>query len=100
MEAAGGSSISQLVLTQKNLLAEIIAKTAMNQANNELLSVLTREGVLINVSVRYWRGQKKLRPEDIGLNSSNCFRASNQPWTYLNAFRSDLRPAFSSNAKY
>jgi hypothetical protein len=36
---------------------------------NNLLSVLTREGVLINVSVRYWRGQKKLKPEDIGLNS-------------------------------
>ena len=34
---------------------------------NQLLDVLTREGVLINVSVRYWRGCKKLRPEDIGL---------------------------------
>ncbi len=32
-----------------------------------LLDVLTREGVLISVSVRYWRGCKKLRPEDIGL---------------------------------
>ena len=38
-----------------------------NNHNSELLSVLTREGVLINVSVRYWRGCKKLRPEDIGL---------------------------------
>lgn len=43
----------------------------METTNQNLLSVLTREGVLINVSVRYWRGQKKLRPEDIGLNSSN-----------------------------
>src|SRR3954468_23750855 len=34
---------------------------------NNLLDVLTREGVLINVSVRYWRGCKKLRPEDLGL---------------------------------
>lgn len=38
---------------------------------NSLLSALTREGVLINVSVRYWRGCKKLRPEDIGLKSSD-----------------------------
>ncbi len=36
---------------------------------NNLLDVLTREGVLINVSVRYWRGCKKLRPEDIGLKA-------------------------------
>jgi hypothetical protein len=39
--------------------------------NNSLLSVLTREGVLINVSVRYWRGTKKLKPEDIGLKKSD-----------------------------
>ena len=35
---------------------------------NDLLKVLTREGVLLSVSVRYWRGCKKLRPEDLGLN--------------------------------
>ena len=35
--------------------------------HNHLLEVLTREGVLINVSVRYWRASKKLRPEDLGL---------------------------------
>ena len=35
--------------------------------DNSLLDVLTREGVLINVSVRYWRGCKKLKAEDIGL---------------------------------
>lgn len=34
---------------------------------NPLLQSLTREGVLINVSVRYWRAHKKLRAEDIGL---------------------------------
>ena len=34
---------------------------------NPLLQSLTREGVLINVSVRYWRAHKKLRPEDLGL---------------------------------
>ena len=38
--------------------------------NNQLLDVLTRAGVLINVSVRYWRGCKKLRPEDLGLKHS------------------------------
>lgn len=35
---------------------------------NDLLRVLTREGVLLNVSVRYWRGCKKLKAEDIGLD--------------------------------
>ena len=35
---------------------------------NNLLDVLTREGVLVNVSVRYWRAQKKLNAEDIGLD--------------------------------
>lgn len=38
---------------------------------NGLLSALTREGVLISVSVRYWRATKKLKPEDIGLNPNN-----------------------------
>jgi hypothetical protein len=36
--------------------------------NSDLLRVLTRQGVLLNASVRYWRGCKKLRAEDIGLN--------------------------------
>ncbi|MCX6887724.1 MAG: DUF3150 domain-containing protein [Verrucomicrobiota bacterium] len=36
-------------------------------SNENLLSVLTREGVLIKVGISYWRGNKKLRPEDIGL---------------------------------
>jgi hypothetical protein len=35
---------------------------------NHLLEVLTREGVLINVSVRYWRAAKKLKAEDVGLD--------------------------------
>jgi hypothetical protein len=39
--------------------------------DNSLLHVLTREGVLINVSVRYWRGCKKLRPEDLGLDAED-----------------------------
>src|SRR5216683_2875787 len=37
--------------------------------NRDLLQVLTREGVLISVSVRYWRGCKKLNAEDLGLDS-------------------------------
>jgi hypothetical protein len=37
---------------------------------SELLNVLTREGVLVKVSVSYWRGCKKLKPEDLGLKSS------------------------------
>lgn len=43
----------------------------MNENNNHLLDVLTREGVLINVSVRYWRATKKLNAEDLGLNPNN-----------------------------
>ena len=37
--------------------------------NRDLLQVLTREGVLLSVSVRYWRGCKKLNAEDLGLDS-------------------------------
>src|SRR4051812_31692028 len=40
-------------------------------SNPNLLSILTREGVLIKVSVRYWRGTKKLTPEDLGLKESD-----------------------------
>jgi len=36
--------------------------------NQPLLAVLTRKGVLISISVRYWRAAKKLRPEDHGLD--------------------------------
>lgn len=43
----------------------------MENNNGDLLRVLTREGVLLSVSVRYWRGCKKLRPEDLGLNPRN-----------------------------
>jgi hypothetical protein len=32
------------------------------------LDVLSREGVLIDVSVRYWRASKKLKAEDLGLD--------------------------------
>lgn len=42
----------------------------MNTSNQTLLDVLTREGVLLNVSIRYWRGCKKLQAEDIGLDST------------------------------
>jgi len=41
----------------------------LNESNSNLLDVLTREGVLINVSVRFWRGCKKLKPEDLGLDA-------------------------------
>ncbi len=43
----------------------------MSSSNQALLDVLTREGVLINVSVRYWRGCKKLKPEDLGLDAQD-----------------------------
>ena len=38
---------------------------------NQLLSLLTREGVLVSVSVRFWRGCKKLKAEDLGLKSAD-----------------------------
>ena len=39
--------------------------------DSPLLSLLTREGVLVKVSVRYWRGCKKLKAEDLGLKSAD-----------------------------
>jgi hypothetical protein len=42
-----------------------------NNNNNHLLDALTREGVLISVSVRYWRATRKLNPEDLGLDRNN-----------------------------
>jgi hypothetical protein len=42
-----------------------------NDRNQHLLEALTREGVLINVSVRYWRATKKLNAEDLGLDRDN-----------------------------
>lgn len=41
-----------------------------NGTREDLLKVLTREGVLLSVSVRYWRGCKKLTAEDLGLSAS------------------------------
>ena len=38
---------------------------------SDLLNVLTREGVLVKVSVKYWRGCKKLKAEDLGLKSGD-----------------------------
>jgi len=38
------------------------------QTTNHLMDALTRSGVLITVSVRYWRATKKLNAEDIGLD--------------------------------
>jgi len=42
-----------------------------NDNHNGLLSILTREGVLIKVSVSYFRGTKKLKPEDLGLEGKH-----------------------------
>lgn len=39
--------------------------------NNHLLSALVREGVLLKVSVSFWRGCKKLKAEDLGLEKEN-----------------------------
>jgi len=37
----------------------------------QILDALTQEGVLINVSVRFWRATRKLKAEDLGLNPNN-----------------------------
>lgn len=37
-------------------------------ADNDIIGVLGRSGVLLNVSVRYWRASKKLKAEDLGLD--------------------------------
>jgi len=42
-----------------------------NNNNNHLLDALTREGVLISVSVRYWRATRKLNAEHLGLDPDN-----------------------------
>jgi len=39
--------------------------------NSMLLDALCRKGVLISVSIRYWRGRRKLNPEDLGLDRDN-----------------------------
>lgn len=36
--------------------------------NQNLLDLLTREGVLLSVSVRYWRAAKKLQAQNLGLD--------------------------------
>lgn len=41
------------------------------QTHPDLLTLLTREGVLLKVSVHYWRGHKKLAAEDLGLRSAD-----------------------------
>ena len=43
----------------------------MSESNPQLLDVLTREGVLIDVSVRYWRAAKKLQAADLGLDPND-----------------------------
>ena len=42
----------------------------MNPQNQPLLDAICRRGVLVSTSVRYWRGCKKLAPEDLGLDPS------------------------------
>ncbi len=41
------------------------------QYDNQILDVLTREGVLLNVSVRFWRAHKKLQAADLGLDPND-----------------------------
>lgn len=42
----------------------------MEFQNNEVIAALAREGVLITVNLSYWRGHKKLKPEEVGLEPS------------------------------
>jgi hypothetical protein len=68
-----GQSPSLAFSTRREIIADPLSpqqlqSIIMQTIESNLLNVLTREGVLINVSVRYWRGTKKLKPEDIGLD--------------------------------
>jgi hypothetical protein len=36
--------------------------------NQDIMNVLSRSGVLLNVSIRFWRASKKLKAEDLGLD--------------------------------
>lgn len=40
----------------------------ISQSNPPILDVLQQKGVLVSAHVRYWRGRKKLKPEDVGLD--------------------------------
>ena len=40
-------------------------------SNQTLLDGICRRGVLISTSVRYWRGCKRLKPEDLGLDPAH-----------------------------
>jgi hypothetical protein len=42
-----------------------------SQTSTPLLDAVCRRGVLVATSVRYWRGCKKLNPEDLGLDPSH-----------------------------
>jgi hypothetical protein len=42
-----------------------------NPQNQPLLDAICRRGVLVSLSVRYWRGCKKLTAEDLGLDPAN-----------------------------
>jgi hypothetical protein len=43
----------------------------MTNPSNQLLDGICRRGVLVATSVRYWRGCKRLNPEDLGLDPAN-----------------------------
>src|ERR1017187_5046177 len=66
----GPSQIVSLLETAQDRSAGPLALEGP-MTDNPLLDVLTREGVLLNVSVRFWRGCKKLKAEDIGLDPDN-----------------------------
>lgn len=70
--------------------------------NNHLLDVLTRQGVLISVNIRYWRAQKKLTAQDIGIDPDVTRliilghkrllpRESLAPFTVIESSDADLR---------
>ncbi len=42
-----------------------------NPQNQTLLDAVCRRGVLVATSVRYWRGCKRLKPEDLGLDPAH-----------------------------
>jgi hypothetical protein len=64
---------------------------------NNLFNVLAGAGVLIDVSVRYWRGTKKIKPEDLGLDQDQVTASERSAWL-LTAGRAVAKNAGSSSS--
>lgn len=56
--------------TSRRLRHFLIPPPKMNMSTSSLIDGICHKGVLLSVSIRYWRGCKRLKPEDLGLDPS------------------------------